>query len=443
MFIYRQRTFSKVVIFSIILTILIGALLLSLPIAQQSNVSFLDCFFTAVSCVSVTGILTVPFDAFTLFGKVIIALLIQIGGIGLVTLYLFLFTIFSTKLAITTKVMAGQIFDLESLKNIRQVITFIILFTLISESLGAALIYFIIRSNYQTCDAIFHSIFHSISSFCSAGLSSFPDGMLLFQDNIPMLLVTAILILGGTLGFIMWYDLFIYLKNKINHKRVAVSLTTKVILSTTISLIFIAALFLIFLEEKNFFSLKSNFTTLVNMLFNAISYRSTGFSTIDLTKARTATVFLIIMYGFIGSSPGSTGGGIKVTTFAIFIATIKAVIHGRTSVELKLRKIPQDEIFKALSILALSFSWIILSTFLLLLFESDKKFSAIFFETISTFTTLGVATETTSQLSNLGKVLVILNMIIGRIGTLTILLAFQKRSERTDFQYPEERITIS
>ncbi|CDK30274.1 TrkH family potassium uptake protein [Candidatus Babela massiliensis] len=443
MFVYRQRTFSKIVIFSIILAIIIGTALLKLPISQNIPVPLLDCLFTATSSISVTGILTVPFDSFTLFGKIIIALLIQIGGIGLVTLYLFLFTLFSSKLAITTKIMVGQIFELESLKNIKQVLSFIILFTLTLESIGALIIYFIISSNYSTKEAIFHSIFHSISSFCSAGLSSFENNMINFQQNIPMLLITGILILSGTLGFIMWYELFLYIKNRINHKRLSLSLTTKVILSTTTALILVATLLLIMLESYNFFDFKSFGITLLNMLFNAISYRSTGFTTINLEHAQIATIFLILIYGFIGSSPGSTGGGIKVTTFAIFIATIRSVIKSRTSIELKMRKIPQDEIFKALAILSLSFSWIIFCTFILLLTEKDKNFSQLFFETLSTFATLGVATDTTPQLSIYGKLIVIANMIVGRIGTLTILLAFEKGNEKPELKYPEERITIN
>jgi len=370
-------------------------------------------------------------------------LLTQIGGVSLVTLSLFLLSTFSSKFTITTKAMAGQMFDLESLKNIGQMLTFIVLFTLGLELVGALIIYFIIHKDYTVAQAIFNSIFHSISSFCSAGFSVFPNSLIHFQNNIPMLLTTASLILGGTLGFITWYELFFYIKNKLQKKRAYISLTTKVILSVTITLVLIATLLLTFLEGNNSFNDKSIFTALYNMFFNAIYYRSTGFTSINLDNVKMATLFLILIYGFIGSAPGSTGGGIKTTTFAIFIATIRSVIHARTSVELKLRKIPQDEIFKALAILSLSFSWIIFITFLLLLSEADKLFSDLFFETLSTFATLGISTGISSQLSNWGKLLIVSNMIIGRIGTLTILLAIKRKSDKTEFQYPEERITIS
>ncbi len=443
MFIYKQRTFSRIIIFSIILTILSGTILLSLPIAQKSYISVVDCLFTATSCVSVTGTLTISFDYFTVFGKIVIMLLTQIGGVSLVTLSLFLLSTFSSKFTITTKAMAGQMFDLESLKNIGQMLTFIVLFTLGLELVGALIIYFIIHKDYTVAQAIFNSIFHSISSFCSAGFSVFPNSLIHFQNNIPMLLTTASLILGGTLGFITWYELFFYIKNKLQKKRAYISLTTKVILSVTITLVLIATLLLTFLEGNNSFNDKSIFTALYNMFFNAIYYRSTGFTSINLDNVKMATLFLILIYGFIGSAPGSTGGGIKTTTFAIFIATIRSVIHARTSVELKLRKIPQDEIFKALAILSLSFSWIIFITFLLLLSEADKLFSDLFFETLSTFATLGISTGISSQLSNWGKLLIVSNMIIGRIGTLTILLAIKRKSDKTEFQYPEERITIS
>lgn len=439
MFIYRQRTFSKVIIFFIILTIFLGTVFLALPVAQVNKLSLLDCLFTSASCVSVTGILTVPINSFSLFGKIVIMILIQLGGIGLITLYLFLFTIFSSKLAITTRFMIGRIFDLESVKNIRQALNFIILFTLFFESIGALLIYLVIKSKFNTFDAIFNSIFHSISSFCSAGLISSLQMNNLLKENIYLLTITGILILAGTLGFITFYDLFLYLKNRLIKKKANISLTTKVILSSTFYLIILFFLILVFLEKKNIVNIKSIF----NILFNAISYRSTGFSTIDLNSANLSTIFLILIYGFIGSSPGSAGGGIKVTTFAIFISTIKSLINNKNSVEIKLRRVPQDEVLKTFVILTLSFSWILFSTFLLLVFENSQNFSNIFFEIISTFSTLGIATETTPLLSNSGKLLIILNMIIGRIGTLTVLNALQRKVDKSEFNYPEEKITIN
>jgi trk system potassium uptake protein len=434
---------GRTILLSIFITICLGTLFLMLPVAQARPIPFVDCLFTATSATCVTGVLTVPFDSFTLFGKIIILILIQIGGIGLLTLTLFLASLF-LNLGLATQLMVGQILELETWKATKRMLFFIISLTLLVELIGALVIYIIIAPHYTPSQAIFHAIFHSISSFCSAGLSSFNNNMIGYQHNIPMLAVTASLILFGTLGFITWYELFIYLrKHIIQHKRFMPSLTTRVVLHMSVLLITGITFLFIILEGPSHFANAPWWVTVANMLFNGIAYRSTGFTSIDLNTMQTATVFLIIMYSFIGSAPLSTGGGIKVTTFTLFLATIRSVIKGRMTVDLKGRKIPQDQIFKAIAILSLSLCWIVVSTFCLSLLEKHTTFITVFFETVSSFTTLGLATDITPYLSIPGKILITLNMFIGRVGSLTLLLALRARPDRLEFQYPEERLMIS
>lgn len=434
---------GRTVLLSIFFTICIGTLLLTLPIAQKTSISLLDCFFTATSATCVTGALTVPFNSFTLFGKSIILALIQIGGLGLLTLTLFLASLFFN-LGLSTQLMVGQLFEIDSWRTTRRVLLFVISFTFICEGIATALIYQIIKHQYPTHEALFHAFFHSISSFNSAGLSSFGHSLINYSTNIPLLSVTALLIIAGGFGFVTWYELFMYAHSRLfTQKRFTISLTTRIVLIMSTAIIIIATLLLIVLEGPSHFYHAPWWLTCSNMLFNAIAYRSAGLTTIDIHTMQSATVFLIMMYSFIGSSPGSTGSGIKITTFTLFLATIRAVITGRTTVDLKGRRIPQDQIFKAMAVLSLSFCWIIFSTFCLLLIEPKASFIGIFFETVSSFTTLGLATEITPFLSSLGKLLIILNMFIGRVGSLTLLLALKTRTERVDFQYPEERIMIS
>lgn len=433
---------GRTVLLSILITIFLGTVLLMLPTAQNTPLSLVDCLFTATASTCVTGVLTVPFDSFTLFGKLVILGLIQIGGIGLITLTLFLASLF-LNLGFATQLMVGQIFELETWRSTKRMLFFIIGLTATVEILGSFFVYLILRSYYPTSEAIFHSIFHTISTFCSAGLSSFGNSMIAFKYNIPMLAITALLILFGTGGFITWYELLLYAKNRIQQKRFQLSLTSKVTLHMTTIVIISSMLLLIVLEGPSHFSHEPWWTTVSNMLFNAIAYRSTGLTTIDIATMRTATVFLIIMYSIVGSSPVSTGGGIKVTTFTMFLATIRAVISGRSSVEIKERSIPQDQIFKAMAILALTFCWIVISTFLLSLTEKNTDFINVFFEAVSSFTTLGIATDITPYLSIPGKLLITLNMFIGRVGSLTLLLALRARPERLEYHYPEERLIIS
>jgi trk system potassium uptake protein len=433
---------GRTVLFTIFLAICFGSLLLMHSSAQRVPIAPIDCFFTATSATCVTGVLTIPFDSFTFTGKLIILALIQIGGIGLLTLSIFLVSLF-VNIGLATQFMVGQVLELEVWKNTRHVLFFIIALTLVVESLGAIALYFIIAPQYSHSEALFHAIFHSISSFCNAGLSSFEHSMITFQYNIPMLAVTAFLVFSGGFGFMTWYELLIYLSKKLRGKRYAFSLTTRVVVSITSFTILAATFLLLILEGPPHFSKAPWPITISNMLFNAISYRSAGLTTIDLATMHTATVFMIIMYSFIGSSPGSTGSGIKVTTFGIYLATIRSVMRGRMVVELKGRQIPQDQVFKAMAVLSLSLFWIIASTFCLLLTENKSSFISIFFEAVSSFTNLGLATEITPYLSTIGKCIIIANMFIGRVGSLTMLLALRARRERLGFHYPEERLMMS
>ncbi len=434
---------GRTVAFTIALTIFLGTGLLMLPAAQNTPISFLDCFFTATSATCVTGVLTIPFDYFTFFGKCVILGLIQIGGIGLITLWLFLVAIFFN-LGLSTQFMLGRILELSAFKNPRSILFFIIGITLTVEAAGAIGIYTLIADMYPQSEAIFHAIFHSVSTFCNAGLNSFgPSSLVRFKHNIPFLAITGLLILMGGIGFITLHGMYLYLKKKVLKKRFQFSLTTKVILTMTGLLIASATLLLLILEGPRHFPGSPWWETLSNMLFNAIAYRSIGLTTIDLSTMQTATIFLIMMYSFIGSSPVSTGSGIKVTTFALFLATIRAVIQGRMEVNLKGRRIPQDQIFKAMAVLSVSICWIVISTFLLALFEPHTDFMIVFFEAVSSFTNLRLATTMTPSLSIAGKVIVITNMFMGRVGILTIMLALRVSQERVEFQYPEERVMMS
>jgi len=434
---------GRTVLCTVLFTIGLGTLLLALPISQNVPIPVLDCFFTATSSTCVTGVLTIPLDSFTRFGQCVILGLIQVGGIGLITMWLFLVSLFFN-LGLSTHFMLGRILELSSFKNPREVLFFIIGTTITAEVLGTIGMYMIIKDMYSPSEALFHASFHSISMFCNAGLSSFGDASLIaFRDNLPFLALTGVLIFLGGIGFTTLHELLTLLKSKWEGKRHYLSLTTRVVLTMTTCLIISAAFLLYILEGEIQFYDAGWWKTISNMLFNAIAYRSTGLTTIDVDAMQTATIFFIIMYSFIGSSPVSTGSGIKVTTFAIFLATIRAVIRGRMEVDIKNRRIPEDQIFKAMAILSVSISWIIMSSFLLALCETSSSFMNIFFEAVSSFTNLGLATSITTALSVPGKWIIILSMFMGRVGTLTLMLALKVSQERTPFHYPEERLMIS
>lgn len=366
----------------------------------------------------------------------------QIGGIGLITFTVFFISLF-IDIGFGTQLMAGQLLEIDRYQTSRHMIGFIIFFSLCLEIIGALCIFFVLPNTLAVPQRIFQSVFHAISSFCSAGFVIFPQGIESFASNIPFLLITTSLMLIGELGFIVWHDLLLYGVAWYKKKPFRFSLHTKIVLHVTGTLICASSIVIWLLERKHALAQFSWPLSIVNVLFNAISYRSSGFTTIDVTTVHLATLFLIMIIAFIGSSPGSTGSGIKTTTFAIFLAAIRAVTSGRTVVEIKNRTIANDQVFKAMSVLSVSLSWLALVTFCLLITEEGWRFADIMLEAFSAFANLGLSNELTPDLSIIGKLIVIISMMAGRIGSLTLILAFKRKSDRIEFHYPQERILIS
>jgi trk system potassium uptake protein TrkH len=432
---------GRTILISILAAIIVGTFLLWLPGSRNESIPLIDLIFTATSLTTVTGLQTVPITSFSPFGQCIILLLMQIGGLGLITMTLFILSIF-VHLGLTTQMLAGQILELESWKNIKALLFFIFKFTLLFEGLGALITFLAIHQDYSFMYALFLSMFHAISSFCDAGFSLFPNGMIGFNTNPLMLISTSLLMLFGGLGFITWHELITYYSNFFKKKRRFLSLYSKIALSSTFILVTSTSILYWLLERNNSFATMSPTLTFLNTIFNAIASRSTGFITVPITELHIATLFVVMIIAFIGSSPGSTGSGIKTTTFAVFLATIKTAVMGQNSVQIKGRRIPKDQVFKAMAIISLSIGWIIITTFCLLITETRWEFFDIFFEVVSAFATLGLSTGITPFLTATGKLFIIATMIIGRIGSLTFMLALRRKSEAQEFQYPEERVML-
>ncbi len=402
--------------------------------------------FTATSATCVTGIFTVPIEQFTGFGHGIILLLTQIGGLGLITLTIFVMSLF-VNIGLATQIKALKLLDLESWKNIKQFIIFIILLTVTVELIGAICLFPVIYAEYPLPQACFLSLFHAVNSFCNAGITLFHGGsMLAYATNYSMLLITIVLMFIGSFGFITWHEIGQYLFARLHKKRYPVSLNIKIIMYSTALLLLVSTLILFILERNHAFAAMSLPLASVNALFHAVAARSTGVFTVAIGSFHIASLFFILIAAFIGAAPASTGSGVKITTFAVFISTVKAAILGRTSVEIRGRTIGNDQVYKAIAIVSLSIFWVTATTFCLLVIESGFSFFELFFETLSAFANLGISTGISSALSGLGKSLILASMIIGRIGSLTLVLALRElraRSEATGFSYPEERVVLS
>jgi len=439
---------AHIILFSFFILIICGTCLLALPIAHIKPMPFIDLFFTATSATCVTGMFTLPLSNFTFFGKAVILGLIQIGALGLATMSLFIISLF-IDLGLGTRFMAGQLFELDSWHNIKKILIFTFGSTLILELLGALIFFSIFKSEYSLGSAIFYSLFHSISAFCNAGVSFFhfltEQNLECYNTNYLFLATTSLLTFIGGLVFITWHELMsrihAYIFAKKPHR---ISLHSKIILYGTGTLLLITAILFLLLEYNNTLASLSLPLKFGNAIFHVISFKSCGFILGNLTDFLPVTIFLIMIIGLIGSSPGSTGSGIKITTFVLFLNTIKSTINGRTSVEAFEREIPIDQIYKAISIISLGVGWILFTTFCLLLTETNWTFLDVFFETMSAFSNVGFSLKGTQKLSDFGKLFIMATMFIGRIGSLTFILGLKlkSRKETIEFSYPEERVML-
>lgn len=437
---------GRIILFSVFFTILSGTLALALPISRVKPVNIIDLMFTATSTACITGFFTVPLDSFTRVGHIVLLILMQIGGIGLITLTILLLSLF-VNFGFAHQVMAGQLLELESWKNIKKLILFITVFTLFAEIIGALTIYPILLTWYPQNEAIFLSIFHSISSFCNAGISLFPESLELFNTSYPLLLITATLMIIGGLGFITWREIFYYFKSLRRKKKYSFSLHSKIVLFGTFAAITLATILYLILEYDNSYAQMSYFQRLMNAFFQAASFRSGGFTTVPLSMLALPTLFITLFVMFVGASPGSTGSGVKITTITIFLASIKAAVTENPAVEIKGRQLPEDLVYKAIAIVVLSMSWICMTTLFLLITETGWGFLEVVLETISAFANIGISMGLTTDLTFIGKLFIMLSMIIGRVGSLTLILALRqmalkKAPEPKGFTYPEERVML-
>jgi len=431
---------GKIIFLSVIGTILAGTALLALPFARTQPIALFDLFFTATSATCVTGLLTIPLDHFTLFGHAVILILIQIGGLGLITLSLAIMSLF-IELGYSTQVIAVQLLELESWQNIKRLIAFIIMLTLSLELIGTLCTFISLSQVLPIGTALFYSLFHAVSSFCNAGFTLFTLPITSYPYAPILLITTTMLMFLGGLGFVTCHEIMYAWAAQRKGLRYTISLHSKIALYGSLVIILAGTLIFLSLEQSNI--AQTSPLAFLTALFNIVSFRSTGFSTIAFTALHPATLLLIMILAFIGTAPASTGSGVKVTTITVFLATIQATITGRSSVDIRMRRIPLEQVFKAFTIISLSILWILFTTFFLLITERTIPFSDLLFESVSAYATLGVSSGITASLTYIGKLIIIASMIIGRVGSLTLILALRSTKKPTEYTYPEERIMLS
>lgn len=409
--------------------ILIGAILLKLPCAVNEGVhiSLLDAFFTATSAVCVTGLITVDTgDTFNVFGRTVIALLIQVGGLGVASVGAGIVMATGRKMGFKSRFIVKEAMNVNNFKGLIHLVKYVLMTTLIIEAAGAILSFFVFVQHYEWPAALGISVFHSIAAFNNGGFDILGgmQNLIPYQDNIFLNVVTAVLITLGGIGFLVILDVIKTRKFKKFY------LHTKLVLTTSAVLLVVGTLLLKLTEDISW----------LGAFFQSVSARTAGFSTYPMGEFTDAGLFVMIILMFIGASSGSTGGGIKTTTFVIMMAAAVSMATNQHCVAFK-RKIPKDIIYRAFIISTLGLTVVFIGTFGLLLLEPGYSFIQILFEVVSAFATVGLSTGITPLFGAGGKLLLILIMFTGRIGVLTAISIWAfKEPSRAEFT--EEEVTV-
>lgn len=434
---------GMLLVLGIAVIILIGGILLNLSISSNSgeSIGFLDAIFTATSAVSVTGLVPVnTAEHWTLFGKVVIIVLIQIGGFGFMTSATLIAFITGKRIGLKERLVMQEQFNQDSFAGIVKLTKFVILFTITVEAIGALFLSMKFVPLYGPLKGMGFSIFHSISAFCNAGFDITGDSMVPYVgDTLINLTIMGLIILGG-LGYTVYLDIAVRRSFK------KLSLHSKIVLIVSAGLILSGALFIFITEYSNPNTLGELplYHKILASFFQSVVARTAGFYSINLPGMLNASSFFVIILMFIGGSPSSTAGGIKTTTFGTIALTLISGIKGNENVEVFKKRIPKVLITKAFILLAVSLILVGGVTLILTITEPDQTFIDLLFETTSALATVGSSKNVTPELSNIGKVLITIVMYLGKVGPLTLGLALSNRGRihKQNYKYPEGKIII-
>ncbi|PRD51889.1 ATPase [Sphingobacterium gobiense] len=454
--------FNPTILFviSFLTLILLGTLLLMLPrTALVAPLSFVDALFMATSAVCITGLTVTDISTnFSVFGQSVIMLLIQIGGLGIMTFTGFFGYFFSGGFSYKNQLLFGEILGENKLNSVISTLLKIILITLFFELIGGIFIFMSLDATQfaSVGDRIFFSAFHAISSFCNAGFSVLPEGM--SHDNYRFnyafqIAIACSFILGG-LGFGTVYNFYTFLRQKAiqvisklfrrrpyTHKPRAFSFNTRFMLSCNAIVLLLATVSYFLLEQNHTLVEDSTiFGKWATSFFMANSSRTAGFDSVNINMVATPTLIMMVTLMWIGASPGSTGGGVKVTTVALALMNIVTLARGKESIEMYKRRIASESVNKAFAIIILSVLTITFSFVLLNFTDPAQQMKALLFEVVSAYSTCGLSLGIASSLSSGGKIVIATTMFVGRVGTLTLLVAFIKNIRNKSYIYPTEKI---
>ena len=451
-FLQKRLTTTQIIILSFLFVILIGTLLLTTPLASANGEAtpFIDALFTATSCVCVTGLVTVTTAThWNLFGHIVILVLIQIGGLGVVAMTTVFTMLLGKKLSLSSRMLLGDAFNLDTLQGLVKFLRRVFKGTFIVEGIGALLYLPAFVPAYGP-KGVWYSLFHSVSAFCNAGIDLLgADSLIPYVHNVWVNVVTMALIVLGGLGFIVWFDFVTVIRRRIHKDNngmgilQSLKLHSKIVfVMTTFLLVTGAVLYFIF--EYNNPETIGNFTLGEKILascFQSVTTRTAGFVTIPQKGLTTPSVVITLFLMFIGGSPVGTAGGVKTVTVAVIILTVLATVRGQEDVTCFKRRISGKTVRKSLAVVLISFMASLIAIVAMLVLEHGDAVDQIF-EVYSALGTVGISRDYTSVVGLAGKIILCICMYLGRIGPITMVLVFTMRDKRIAVKLPEESITV-
>ncbi|MBT3362560.1 MAG: Trk family potassium uptake protein [Chloroflexi bacterium] len=429
-------------IYGFLAIIAIGTLLLSLSVSNVTGefISPIDALFTSTSSVCVTGLVVVDTGTFwTPFGQAVILVLIQVGGFGFMTSTTLLFLVFGWKIGLRERMLIGESIGLDRIGGIVGLIKKIAIFTIVIETVGAVIFCIRFSQSMPFGTALWRAVFHSVSAFNNAGFDIFGNfrSMIDFQSDALVVLVTAALVIIGGISFVVYRNIYIVRR----FKRLA--LDTKIVIVTTLSLLFVGTVVMLLTESFNDATLGTLPTSqkILNAFFMSVTPRTAGFTTVQIGDMADYALFFTMVLMFIGGASGSTAGGIKVNTFGMLTATLFSSLRWKAQVGAFGREFPARLVHKAMTLVMLALGYIVIVVLILTMTE-DITFLQAFFETVSAFGTVGLSTGITPELSTAGRLVITVTMFVGRMGPLTLALSLMKHNHTIKYRYPQESVRI-
>lgn len=448
----RELTTTAIIALGFLGTIVVGTLLLLLPFAtsEGNHTGVIDALFTSTTSVCVTGLVTVPtYSHWTLFGQIVIAFLIQIGGLGVITFTMLFLVALKQKIGLKERLLIRDAYNLDTIKGLVVLVKNIVKGTILVESAGAILYMTVFIPEFGI-SGIWKSIFNAVSAFCNAGMDVIgPDSLAPYVGNPVINLTTMTLIILGGLGFPVWWsllDMFRYRREKRCGWRRTVhhlDLHAKLVIFCTFALIVAGALIVFVMEYNNPGTLGDLplWEKVQASVFQSVTTRTAGFLTISQSAMRKGTAFICCLLMFIGGSPSGTAGGAKTTTVAILVVTVYSIIRGRNDTEMFGRRVSENVVRRALSIFMVSFA-VMLFAVVALATVQPGDFMDCLYEVTSAIGTVGLSRDFTTELNLAGRIIIIITMYLGRIGPISLALFFNAKHFLNLKRYPEGRIGV-